>query len=76
MCNATWLFFKHQRFVISLPFQRMLDIESVKINPEYKEIQIIGTFKPNKIFESNIRTDGSTCWKNERRFTSNGDSTE
>lgn len=78
VCNATWLFFKNQRFVItiSLPYQKMIHIEAVKICPEYNEFQIIGTFTPNKMFDSNIRTDGSSCWKNEGRFTSDGNPRE
>ena len=73
MCNATWLFFKNGRFTITLttPFERLLSIEQVKVNPDMREITLIGTFKPNKIFTTDI-TNGSACWKNARRYASDG----
>jgi hypothetical protein len=70
-CNANWTFMKDGTFEISIPFQRLLRIDEVVIHPEVQDIRLFGTFTPNNILDTNI-TNGTSCWKTERRYESNG----
>jgi hypothetical protein len=59
-------------FEISIPFQQsILRIDKVVIHPEFSEIRLFGTITPNKMLATDI-TNGTSCWKNERRYESNG----
>jgi len=71
-CNANWSFMADRTFEISIPFQQqILRIDKVILRPEFHEIRLFGTFAPNKISDTDI-TNGSSCWKTQRRYASNG----
>jgi hypothetical protein len=60
---------KDGTFEITIPFQqRILRIDKVIVG---SEIRLFGTFAPNKILATDI-TNGSSCWKNARRYASDG----
>jgi hypothetical protein len=63
---------KNGTFEISVPYQQqILRIDNVILRPEFHEIKIFGTFAPNKISATDI-TNGSYCWKSQRRYASDG----
>jgi hypothetical protein len=74
-CYANWSFLRNRAFEIRIPFNDLntfLKLEKVVVHPELNEIQIFGTFTPNKISASDITTHGPSCWKSPRRYACDG----